>query len=58
VYEKVKGGAKSVFEKGLKSIEDEFGLLGGVRRNSEAERCCGSVGAGAGKGRRGSCVQA
>ena len=47
-----------MFEKGLKSAEDEFGPLGGVGSKSEAERCCGSVGAGAGKGRRGSCVKA
>jgi hypothetical protein len=38
VYEKLKGGAKGVFERGLKSVEDEFGPLGGVRRKSEAER--------------------
>jgi hypothetical protein len=37
-------GAKSEFEKGLKTVEDEFGPLGGVRRKSEAERMDIAVG--------------
>jgi hypothetical protein len=43
-YDKVKGGAKNEFVKGLKTIEDEFGPLGGVKRNSEAERVDIAVG--------------
>ena len=40
-YGKVKGGTKALeseFEKGLKSVEDEFGPLGGMGKKSKAER--------------------
>jgi hypothetical protein len=44
---KVKRGAKTLeseFEKGLRSVEDEFGPLGGVRKKSETERVDIAVG--------------